>query len=198
MAIAIETNAPARIVEIDGVNIAFDETDLKMARIHVQKDGHKGPLKKDDLIEWFKAEQPFYDIPEPAEKKAKVAKDDSNEVTAVLNYRVIGKNGSLNKTVHSIEITKAMIRAERKGLRGRPSADNYLSAAKDLIEPTMAPFEIVDSSSNVYEVHKTEEGQLSASRSKAGTEAILRARLAELESQLEKYQNELDERDDSE
>lgn len=195
MAIAIETNAPARIVEIDGVNIAFDETDVKMARIHVQKDGQKGPLKKDDLIEWFKAEQPFYDIPEPAEKKAKVAKDDSNDVAAELIYHKLTSKGQIGKAEHREPITRGMIRELRRGLRGRASSQNYLDAIIGKIESDWVPVSIIDTSSNVHEITKTDAGKWVAVRNRESTEGVLRTRLAEVEAQLEAYEAKLAERE---
>lgn len=198
MAIAIETNAPARIVEIDGQNVAFDTQDLAMARVHADKVGMKGPLKKEDLIDWFKADQPFYNIPEPAEKKTKVTKDDNGDVIAHLHYHKITSKGSLGKTEYTEPVTRGQVRAVRGQLRGRPSAANMLAAVVDRIESDWSPTAIIDQTSNVYAISKDEDGKYTAARDKSGTESILRARLQELESQLEKYQNELDERGDSE
>lgn len=198
MAQAITTPAPARVIEIDGENIAFDATDLAMARIHVNKSGMKGPLKKEDLQLWWSDGQPDYALPEPAEKKAKVAKDDSNDVVAHLHYFKITQKGSLGKTEYTEPITRGEIRAVRGQLRGRPSAANMLAATVERIESDWSPTAIIDQTSNVYAISKDEDGKYTAARDKSGTESILRARLQELESQLEKYQNELDERGDSE
>lgn len=188
MAQAIATPAPARVINIDGQDIAFDATDLAMARIHVQKAGQKGPLKKEDLTVWFNDGQPDYALPEPSEKKKAVKADDSNDVTAQLNYRVINAKGQLNKSVHSLDITKGMVRNIRKGLRGRPSAENLLAAILPSIEDTFAPFEIVDANSNVYEVTKDEDGSWTAARSKSGTETVLRERLADAEAKIAEYE----------
>lgn len=193
---AIVTEAQfARTIEIDGNSVGFTDTDLKMARIHVQKDGQKGPLKKEDLAKWFADGQQEYTLPEPSEKKKAVKADDSNDVTAQLNYRVINNKGQLNKTVHSLDITKGMVRNIRKGLRGRPSAENLLAAILPSIEDTFAPFEIVDANSNVYEVTKDESGSWTAARSKSGTETVLRERLADAEVKIAEYEAMLAERE---
>ncbi len=193
---AIVTEAQfARTIEIDGQSVGFTDTDLKMARIHVQKDGQKGPLKKEDLAKWFADGQQEYTLPEPSEKKKAVKADDSNDVTAQLNYRVINAKGQLNKSVHSLDITKGMVRNIRKGLRGRPSAENLLAAILPSIEDTFAPFEIVDANSNVYEVTKDEDGSWTASRSKSGTETVLRERLADAEAKIAEYEATLANRD---
>lgn len=195
MAIAIETTAPARIVEIDGQNVAFDTQDLAMARVHADKVGMKGPLKKEDLIDWFKADQPFYAIPEPAEKKAKVVKDDTNDVAAELIYHKLTNKGQIGKTEFREPITRGMIRSVRLGLRGRASSQNYLDSVINKIESDWVPVSIIDSGSNVHEITKTDAGKWVAVRNRESTEGVLRTRLAEVEAQLEAYEAKLAERD---
>ncbi len=196
---AIVTEAQfARTIEIDGNSVGFTDTDLKMARIHVQKDGQKGPLKKEDLAKWFADGQQEYTLPEPSEKKKAVKADDSNDVVAHLHYFKITQKGALGKTEYTEPITRGEIRAVRGQLRGRPSAANMLAATVKRIESDWSPTAIIDQTSNVYAISKDEDGKYTAARDKSGTESILRARLQELESQLEKYQNELDERGESE
>lgn len=170
MAQAITTPVFARTVVINDETIGLTSEDLRNARIFVQKDGQKGPLKKEDIIEWYTKGAEEFALPEPSEKKRAAKVDDSNEVTAVLNYRVINNKGQLNKTVHSLDITKGEVRKIRLGLRGKYSAENLLQAALPKIEDTFSPYEIVDANSNVYEITKDENNSWSAARSKSGTE----------------------------
>lgn len=195
MAQAITTPAPARVIEIDGENIAFDATDLAMARIHVNKMGMKGPLKKEDLQLWWSDGQPDYALPEPAEKKKAVKADDSNDVAAELIYHKLTNKGQIGKTEFREPITRGMIRSVRLGLRGRASSQNYLDSIINKIESDWVPVSIIDTGSNVHEIAKADDGKWIATRNRESTEGVLRTRLAEVEAQLEAYEAKLAERD---